>query len=87
MEQLNHLNREPGFRKSVTQMPDIEAIGAMLDRQTNIWRDLLPRWHITGVTPWGVAARPSPALLKTNQEESMARTDAAGEGSGVLATT
>jgi Zn-dependent M16 (insulinase) family peptidase len=76
MEQLNHLNREPGFRKSVTQMPDIEAIGAMLDARTNIWRDLLPRWHLTGVTPWGIAARPSPALLKTNQQESLARADA-----------
>ncbi len=76
MEQLNHLNREPGFRKSVTQRPDVEAIGALLDSNKNIWHDLLPRWHLTGVTPWGVASRPSPALLKTNQQESLVRASA-----------
>ena len=33
MEQLYHLNREPGFNKSLTQKPDIEALEAMLDRK------------------------------------------------------
>ena len=56
MDQLYHLNREPGFRRSVTQKPDIEAIGAMLDQNKNIWRDLLPAWHLTGTEPYGIAA-------------------------------
>jgi len=76
MDQLNHLNREPGFRKSVTQRPDIDSISALLDTKGNIWHDLLPRWHITGVVPWGVAARPNPALLKKNQDEALERTAA-----------
>jgi Zn-dependent M16 (insulinase) family peptidase len=73
MEQLYHLNREPGFRRSVTQKPDIEVIGQMLDQGKNIWRDLLPAWHLTDTEPYGIAAHPSAALLKKQQQESLER--------------
>ena len=76
MEQLYHLNRAPGFTKSVTEKPDIEAITRMLDQKKNIWRDLLPAWHLTGVEPYGIAAHPSAALLKKQQAEALARDDA-----------
>ncbi len=76
MEQLYHLNREPGFRRSVTQKPDIEAIGMMLDQNKNIWRDLLPGWHLTGTEPYGIAAHPSAAMLKKQQQESLERAGA-----------
>jgi len=73
MEQLYHLNREPGFQKSVTQKPDIDAIGKQLDENKNIWHDLLPAWHLTGTEPYGIAAHPSAALLKKQQQESLDR--------------
>ena len=78
MEQLYHLNRESGdgFRRSVTQKPDIEAIGRMLDENRNIWRDLLASWHLTDTEPYGIAAHPSAALLKKQQEESAGRDSA-----------
>ena len=38
MEQLYHLNREPGFRKAVTQKPDLDAIDKLLASGTNPWR-------------------------------------------------
>jgi len=76
MEQLYHLNREPGFRRSVTQKPDIEAIGRMLDENKNLWRDLLPSWHLTDTEPYGIAAHPSAALLKKQQQESLERSAA-----------
>jgi len=76
MEQLYHLNREPGFRRSVTQKPDIEAIGQMLSDNRNIWRGLLPRWHLTDTEPYGIVARPSAGLLKKQQQESVERSTA-----------
>ena len=76
MEQLYHLNREPGFHKSVTQKPDIEAIGQLLDENKNLWRDLLPRWHLTDTEPYGIAAHPSAALLKKHEQESLERSAA-----------
>jgi Zn-dependent M16 (insulinase) family peptidase len=90
MEQLYHLNRGAGtpacraethlgtcgFRLSVTQKPDIEAIGAILDQNKNIWRDLLPSWHLTDTEPYGIAAHPSAALLKKQLQESIERSAA-----------
>ena len=48
MEHLYHLNREPGFRKAVTQKPDLDAIDQMLAGRTNVWRDALKRWRLIG---------------------------------------
>jgi Zn-dependent M16 (insulinase) family peptidase len=76
MEQLYHLNRAPGFRRSVTQKQDIEAIDQMLSGDKNIWRDLLRQWHLTDTEPYGIVAHPSAALLKKQQQESLERTGA-----------
>lgn len=76
MDQLHRLNREPGFRKYVTEKTDIEAIDRMLAGTKNIWRDLLPAWHITDTEPFGVAARPSPALLAKDQQDRIDRANA-----------
>lgn len=69
MDQLYRLNREGGFRKYVTEKPDIEAIDQMLTGAKNIWRELLPQWRITDAVPYGIAARPSPALLAKDQQD------------------
>jgi Zn-dependent M16 (insulinase) family peptidase len=76
MDQLYRLNREPGFRKYVTEGPDIEAIGKMLSGPRNIWRGLLSQWRITGAIPFAVATRPSPSLLKQEQDSRVARSQA-----------
>ena len=76
LDQLYQLNREPGFRRSVTQKPDIEAIGQLLDQKKNIWADLLKQWNLTGVEPYAIVTRPSPVLLKTQQDEAAQRSAA-----------
>lgn len=76
MDQLYRLNREPGFNKYVTEKDDIDAIDQLLAGTKNIWRDLLPQWHLTGVVPFGVAVRPSPALLAKEQSDRAARATA-----------
>jgi Zn-dependent M16 (insulinase) family peptidase len=76
MEHLYHLNREPGFRKAVTQKPDLDAIDQMLAGRTNVWRDALKRWRLIGTEPYGIAARPSVALLKRQQQETQERIQA-----------
>ena len=73
MDQLYRLNREGGFRKFVTEKPDIEAIDQLLSGAKNIWRDLLPQWHVTDTMPFGIAARPSPALLAKEQQDRLDR--------------
>jgi Zn-dependent M16 (insulinase) family peptidase len=76
MDQLHRLNREPGFSKYVTEKTDIEAIDRLLSGTKNIWHDLLPAWHITDTEPFGVAARPSPALLAKDQQDRIDRANA-----------
>ena len=73
MDQLYRLNREPGFRKFVTEKPNIENIDQLLSGANNIWRDLLPQWHATDTLPFGVAVRPSPALLNRDQQDRIDR--------------
>ena len=48
----------------------------MLDDNKNLWRDLLPAWHLTDTAPYGIAAHPSAALLKKQQQESLERAGA-----------
>ena len=66
---LYQLNREAGFRKSVTSKEDLAAIEKLIASDRNIWRDYLTQWKITGVTPYMEAAKPNPALLQQEEKE------------------
>lgn len=79
MDQLLLLERTPGFRKSVTLGPQLENIRKLLASDENIWRERLAKWQLTGVTPYGAAVRPSPALLQREEQERVARADAEAE--------
>ena len=76
MDQLLLLERIPDFRKSVTLSPQLKAIRTILNSDENVWADRLMRWQLAGVTPYAVAARPSPALLQREEQERVARADA-----------
>ena len=79
MDQFLYLEKTPEFRKSITLKPQIAAIRKQLADGKNIWRDALARWHVTGVTPYAAAARPSPALLQREEAERTARAQAEAE--------
>jgi Zn-dependent M16 (insulinase) family peptidase len=70
---LYRLNQETGFRKSLTLKSDLDAIEQSLDRSTNIWRERLAEWKLTGVTPWIEAAVPDPSLVGQGERERDAR--------------
>jgi Zn-dependent M16 (insulinase) family peptidase len=76
MDQLLLLERSPEFKKSVTLKPQIASVRKQLSSGKNIWRDALAKWQLTGLTPYGVGARPSPALLQREENERTARADA-----------
>ncbi|HEY3836092.1 MAG TPA: hypothetical protein VGL72_05955 [Bryobacteraceae bacterium] len=73
MRQLDDLNKEPGFRKSLTMSPDFAAIEALLVGGRNIWKEQIRSWRIADVQPYGIATRPNPRMLKTESEERQAR--------------
>jgi Zn-dependent M16 (insulinase) family peptidase len=76
MDHLLLLERTGDFKKSVTLKPELAAIRKQLTSGNNIWRGLLTKWQLTGVTPYGAAARPSPALLQREDAERVQRAEA-----------
>jgi Zn-dependent M16 (insulinase) family peptidase len=76
MDQLLLLERTPEFRKSVTLAPQLANIRKLLATDKNIWRERLAQWQLTGVTPYAVGVRPSPALLQREENERVVRADA-----------
>jgi Zn-dependent M16 (insulinase) family peptidase len=76
LDHLLLLDQTPEFKKSVTLKPELAAIRKELTSGTNLWRDRLAKWQLTGVTPYAAAARPSPALLQREDAERTQRADA-----------
>jgi Zn-dependent M16 (insulinase) family peptidase len=73
MQHLLQLNKEPGFRKSLTEKEDLAAIETLISSDRNIWRDYLTQWKITGVTPYVEAAKPNPESIRQEEQEREAR--------------
>ncbi|HUP45833.1 MAG TPA: hypothetical protein VM779_10005, partial [Thermoanaerobaculia bacterium] len=76
MDALLALERTPSFRKSLTLNPHLAFVRKLLESEKNFWRNSLARWQLTGVTPYAVAARPSPELIQREEEERIARANA-----------
>jgi len=70
---LYQINREPGFRKSLTVKDDLDALEKLVSGDKNIWREYLAQWKITGVQPYVVAAKPSAAVLAQEEKERTER--------------
>jgi Zn-dependent M16 (insulinase) family peptidase len=77
MEHLDVLNKEPGFRKSLTMNADYADIEKMIAGEAkNIWKQQVQAWRLLDVMPFGIVTRPNAALLKTESEERQARASA-----------
>jgi Zn-dependent M16 (insulinase) family peptidase len=76
MTHLLDLNRTPGFRKSVTLKPELNAVDQSLATDKNVWRDLIARWHLADSVPYAVAAKPAPQLSVQGERERAARANA-----------
>jgi Zn-dependent M16 (insulinase) family peptidase len=76
MDSLFRLEETDEFRRSVTYKPQVAAVRALLATNENFWKQDLAKWKITGVMPYVSAAKPSPALLKREESDRVARCDA-----------
>lgn len=73
MTHLQKLNRAKGFKKSVTMRPELAEIEKLLSAKENVWRAYVAKWKLADAVPYGVAARPSPQLIKQDEDEKRAR--------------
>jgi hypothetical protein len=74
-DHLHDLSRSPGFRKSLTLRPALARIDAVLAASANPFRERVKQWGLTE-TPFGIAARPSPARRAQLDAERRQRVDA-----------
>ena len=70
---LLQLEQSPGTRKSLVMKPEFARVRSLLQIDTNVWRERMAQWNITGVLPYVTGARPSPALIVREQAERDAR--------------
>ena len=73
MTHLYLLNKEPGFRKSVTMKPVLDGIERIVADNRNVWASYLSQWKMTGTQPWALAAKPNPGIIRTQEEERKTR--------------
>ena len=76
MDQLERINKSPGFRKSVTMKSDMAFVEQQLTGPQNVWRDFIAKWNLASVKPYVLAAKPNPQLLKQDEQERLARANA-----------
>lgn len=76
MDQLDRINETPGFRKSVTMKPDMAFVDGELAGTQNFWRGYIDKWQLATATPYGLAAKPNPELLKQDEQGRLARSAA-----------
>ena len=71
--ELYRLNKEGGFRKSLTEKPELDEIETLVAEKRNIWRDYLRQWKLIGVEPWIEVAKPDAGLVKQEEDERAER--------------
>ena len=67
------LGKSNDFRKSVTMKPELDSVEKLLAGNQNFWRDYLAKWKLTETIPYAVAARPSPEIIKQEEQAREAR--------------
>jgi predicted Zn-dependent peptidase len=72
IEHLTDINREDGFRKSLTSSHAFDTALAVAGSRENPWRSRIPSWGLLAA-PYGVVTRASPALQRRLADERAAR--------------
>ncbi|HEY6039303.1 MAG TPA: hypothetical protein VIV58_33705 [Kofleriaceae bacterium] len=71
-DHLYRLGKTAAFAKSLTMKPELAAIDKLLASGANPWRDRIKSWGLLEA-PYGVAAKPSPALREQLDDERTQR--------------
>jgi len=77
MSHLDELARTDGFKKFVTRKDELTRTETMLEKGTNIWKQMMPRWNLVDRIPYACVAHPSPELIATEDHERDERIDKA----------
>ncbi|MFZ1799884.1 MAG: hypothetical protein WAU24_08465, partial [Chitinophagaceae bacterium] len=74
-DQLQEINKNDAFKKSVILKPEFESIKKMLSTGKNIWKDYLAKWNLTTATPTVVVSKADPDLITQAETARKERTE------------
>jgi Zn-dependent M16 (insulinase) family peptidase len=69
LRQLDSLDKQGGFRRSLTMKGVLDAIDAIVARPDNVWTDRIAAWKLLNDEPWVLAAKPNPELAARQLQE------------------
>lgn len=75
-DQLELLNRQPQFQKSIVLKPAFDTANRLLASGKNIWRTYLPKWKLTQTEPYVLVGKADPGLIEQDAKERAARSAA-----------
>ncbi len=73
ISQVDDLDRQGGFRRSLTMKPLLAALERQIAQPGNLWTAKIAAWRLTSSRPWVLAAKPDPTLAARQQQERVAR--------------
>ena len=76
MTHLYDLSKTKDFRKSVTMKPELEFVQKLLAGNTNFWKQYIKEWKLLETVPYGFGTKATPALIKQEEQERIARSAA-----------
>ncbi len=77
---IKHLEWSPGFRKSLLQKSELAHAFELLDRDDNIWTNLIAQWKLADTPLYAVGAKADPELLTKAVEDKKKRLAAFTKG-------
>ena len=70
---LELLEHDSGFRKSLTLNSHFEYVDSLLNTGKNFWSDLFNEFRLFDVEPFAIGSRPDPSLLETMAQDKEKR--------------
>lgn len=72
---MEEVEQQPGFRKSLTFKDYFVYADELLERDENIWTDLIEKWQLISTPAYALGGLPDLSILPKKAEEKQARID------------
>jgi Zn-dependent M16 (insulinase) family peptidase len=64
LDHLKYLQKEPGFKKSLTLNEELKFAEKELSQKKNIWKDYIAKWKLLDNKPFAVASCPDTLMMR-----------------------
>jgi len=76
IDHLQVLSKAGGFERDLSMQKRLKFVEDLLASKRNFWKEYITKWKLLNTKPYGIAARPDPALITSSEEARKGRIDA-----------